>query len=85
MGSDAGTLLIVGALVLGGWCFLAGPCKGLISGAQGFSNINNSPAFAKMVQEHREGKITDAQLKDRAEMLGIQMRQPQSNFTRYRY
>lgn len=72
---DTGTFLIIGALILGGWCFLAGPCKGMISGLSGYGNLMNNPHFAKMVQEHKEGKITDAQLKDRAEMLGIQMRQ----------
>jgi hypothetical protein len=80
---DTGTLLLVGALVIGGWCFLAGPCKGLISGTTGMQNLMNNPHFAKMVNEHKAGQITDAQLKDRAQMLGIQMRQTaQSNYTR---
>lgn len=30
MSSQLTTLLIVGAVVLGGWCFLAGPCKGKV-------------------------------------------------------
>lgn len=26
------TLLIVGVIILGGWCFIAGPCKGMFAG-----------------------------------------------------
>lgn len=80
---DTGTLLIIGALILGGWCFLAGPCKGwLRSTAENsyLGPLGNSEA-AQIIRDGASGKISMEEVQRR----GQELRQ-RSLYTRgYRY
>jgi hypothetical protein len=81
---NTGLILGIGVLVIGGWCFLAGPCKGWLRGQAENSYLGplgNSEA-AQIIRDGASGKISMEEVQRR----GQELRQ-RSLYTRsgYRY
>lgn len=52
------TLLVVGVIILGGWCFIAGPCKTMFANATGTPGLFGGTIFGSGIAQGRGQILT---------------------------
>lgn len=79
-----GTLLIVGVVLLGGWCFFMGPCKGwlnqLTSGGSSSSGGGSSSDFNAKVKRLMDETDFDKELKAAMNSKTVQKMSPEEQW-----